>query len=211
MKLASLALAVAIAAACSSQKDPAAAAIAAADAAWAAVKAETAKLVPDQAKSVDAAIAAAKDAFAKGDYAKALKDATGVTALVADAQKAATAKKEEWVAAWRTLDSTVGSALTAIGTQVDALATAKKLPAGVEKTAVEGAKATLASAQQMYADAKALYQSGDYDAALKKAGAIKDEVGKIMTSLKLEMPVGTEAAKTLGEAATKTLEGMMKK
>jgi hypothetical protein len=209
--LSALALAVAFAAACASQKGPAEAAIKAAETAWAAVSAEATRYVPDQAKTIDAAIKAAKDAFAKGNYAVVVTDAGTIPAKIAELQKVIAAKKDEWNAAWRTLDSALGSGLTAVQTKVNELATAKKLPKGVEKAAVEGAKTGLAAAQQTFDEAKKMFGEGEYEVALAKANAVRGELAKIITDLKLEMPVAAEAGKTLTEAAQKTIEGTLKK
>ncbi len=120
-------------------------------------------------------------------------------------------KKSEWTAAWRTLDSTLGSGITAVQTKVDELMSAKKLPAGVEKAAVEGAKTALAAAQQTYDEAKKAFQGADYAGALAMASKVQAELGKIMTDLKLEMPVAAEAGKSLVEAAKETIKDTMKK
>ena len=211
IKVSVVVLAVAVAAACASQKGPAEVALKAAQDAWAGVSAEAAKYVPDQAKSIDEALKAAQDLFAKGDYAAVVKDAAAIPARIADLQKTIQTKKDEWTAAWRTLDSALGSGLTAVQTKVDELATAKKLPKGVEKAAVEGAKTAVATAQQTFADAKSAFGEGNYEAALAKAEQVKKELARIMTDLKLEMPVAVEAGKTLTEAAEKTIEGALKK
>ena len=60
---------------CANQKAPAEAAIATAETAYAAVEAEAVKYLPDQAKGISDAIAAAKESVAKGDYAAALTSA----------------------------------------------------------------------------------------------------------------------------------------
>jgi hypothetical protein len=211
IKVSAVVLAVAFAAACASQKGPAEAALKAAQDAWASVSAEATKYVPDQAKSIDEALKAAQDLMTKGDYAGVIKDAGAIPGKIADLQKTIQTKKDEWTAAWRTLDSALGSGLTAVQTKVDELTKAKKLPKGVEKAAVEGAKAALATAQQTLADAKTAFGEGNYEAALAKANDVKTALAKIMTDLKLEMPVAAEAGKTLTEAAEKTIEGTLKK
>ena len=211
IKVLALVLAAGFAGACASQKVPAEAALQAAESAWAAVSAEATKYVPDQAKGVEDAVAAAKDAMTKGDYEAVIKSAGAIPAQVAEVTKAVAAKKDEWTTAWRTLDSTLGGGLTAVQTKVDELAAAKKLPKGVEKTAVEGAKAALAAAQQTYADAKIAFQGGDYEGALAKANEVRSAVAKIVTDLKLEMPVLAESGKALAESATKAIEGGIKK
>ena len=202
-----LASAVVVTAACSSQKVPAEAALQAAETAWAAVSSEARKVVPDQAKALDAALTAAKEAMTKGNYEEVIKGAGAIPGQVADIQKAIADRKSEWTASWRTLDSVLGGWSTAVQAKVDELATARRLPAGVNKAAVEEAKNALATAQQTFADAKTAFGNGDYTAALAKANDVKTGLTKIMTDLKLDMPVAAEAGNALAEAATKAIAG----
>ena len=53
------------------------------------------KYMPDQAKSLDAALAAAREKFNKGDFKAALADAQAVTSKAKEAASAAAKKKEE--------------------------------------------------------------------------------------------------------------------
>jgi predicted small lipoprotein YifL len=212
IKVSAVVLALAFLVACGArQRGPAEEAIKAADAAWAAVSAEATRYVPDQAKGIEDAIAGAKNAFERGAYAGVIADAGAIPGKIAELQKVIDEKKSEWTAAWRTLDSALGSGMTAVQTKVDELMGGKKLPAGVNKADVEGAQTALAAMQQTYAEAKTAYGDGDYQGALAKANQVQAELGKIMTGLKLEMPVAEGAGKALTDAATKTIEGALKK
>lgn len=211
VKVSALAVALAVAAACESQKIPAEAAMKAAETAWAAVSAEATKYVPDQAKGIEQALQTAKDSLAKGNYEAVIKDAAALPAKIADLQKAVAAKKDEWTAAWRTLDSTLSSGLTAVQAKVDELAKAKKLPAGVDKTAVEGAKTALTAAQQALEQAKVAFQNADYEGALAKGNQVRADVAKIVADLKLEMPVLAQSGAALVDAAKQTIQDTMKK
>jgi predicted AlkP superfamily phosphohydrolase/phosphomutase len=150
IKVLALVLAVGFAAACASQKVPAETALKAAETAWAAVSAEATKYMPTEAKGIGDAIAAAKGELAKGNYEAVIKDAGAIPARIADLRKSLEQKKGEWTSAWKTLESTLGSGLTAVQAKVEELTKARKLPAGVEKTAVEGATTALATAQQKF-------------------------------------------------------------
>src|SRR5262245_59979250 len=83
---------------CATDKGPAQAAIAAAETAVNSTLAEASKYVPDQAQSLQAGLATAKEKFSKGDYAAASAEAKAVTdkasqvAAAASARKAALAK-----------------------------------------------------------------------------------------------------------------------
>jgi hypothetical protein len=198
-------------AACETQKVPAETAFKAAETAWAAVSADALKYMAAEAKPIDETIAKAKAALANGKYEEVIKETTPLPAKIADLQKAVLAKKSEWTAAWKTLESTLGSGLVAVQGKVDELVAAKKLPKGLDKAAVEGGKTALAAAQQAFAGAKTAYGNGDYEGALAKANQVKNDLAKIMTDLKLDMPMAAEAGKALTESATKTIGGVLKK
>ena len=70
--------------ACGNSKALSDAALKTATDAYAAVSADAQKYVPDQAKTVQDAIAGAQAASAKGDYAAALDQAKGIPAKVTD-------------------------------------------------------------------------------------------------------------------------------
>ena len=197
--------------ACETQKIPAETALKAAETAWAAVSADAMKYMAAEAKPIDETIAKAKAALANAKYEDVIKEATPLPAKIAELSKAVAQKKDEWTAAWKTMDSTLGGALVAVQAKVGELAAAKKLPAGIDKTAVEGAKTALATAQQTFADAKTAFGTADYEGALAKANQVKAELGKIMTDLKLEMPVLAESGKALVESANETIKSTLKK
>ena len=78
--------------ACADQKGPAEQAIKAAETAINAIKAEAEKYDPEQVKSLESALVAVKDKFAKGDYKAAIIEAQS---LVDKAKAAQAAKKAE--------------------------------------------------------------------------------------------------------------------
>ncbi len=180
-------LAVTFAVACETQKVPAEQAMAAAESAWAAVSTEATKLVPDQAKTIETAMASAKAAMAKADYATALKEATALPPMIADVQKAVVAKKAEFAQSWGAVDGAVSGMVTAIQTTLDA--SAKRLPRGIDKKTVEGAKTSFATLQAAVADAKTAYEAGNYTTAIEKANAVKADAMKLMQTLKIEPAV----------------------
>ena len=193
-KVVPIVLALGLAAACETQKVPAETAMKAAEDAWAKVSAEAVRYVPDQAKGVEDAMKAAKDALAKGEYAAVIKEAGALPAKIGEVQTALTAKKNEWTKAWAEMDTTLPATVTAIQAQVETLVKAKKLPAGLDKAAVEGAQTALAAVQQTWTDARAAFEKGDFQDALAKAATVKDEAAKIMASIKMEMPAAAPAA-----------------
>ena len=89
-------------------------AIKAAETAFSAAAAEAMKYVPDQAKSVEGAIAAARAAFDKGDFKGATAAASELTAKITALGEAATAKKAELTTAWEGLSTGLPGVVGAI-------------------------------------------------------------------------------------------------
>ena len=90
-----------VSACAAADKAHATAAIKAAEDAIAAARASDAsKFAADQLSSMDAAVASAKAAFEKGDYASALNQARDVAAKAKELPAAASAKKAELAKAW---------------------------------------------------------------------------------------------------------------
>jgi len=174
---------LALVVACASDKGPAEVAIKAAEEAVNAVKAEAAKYVPDQLKKVEDALKAAKDNFGKGEYKAALDGAKDLAGKAKDLAAVAAAKKAELTKSWDELSAGVPKAAEELKAKIDSLSKAKKLPAGVEKSAVEAAKAGYDEAVKGAAEAMEVYKAGNLSEAVAKAKAIKDKIAELMASL----------------------------
>jgi hypothetical protein len=175
---------------CANQKGPAEQAIASAETALAQVRDVAQKYVPDQLQAVDAQIASAKDAFAKGDYKGVLAAAPAITAAIGSLKDAAQAKDADAQAAlskakddWGSVSTDVPKMVDAIQSRVDILSKSHHLPANVSKDALAGAKSGLDSLKSMWSDASSAASSGDYTGAMSKAQAVKDKAADIMKSL----------------------------
>ena len=164
------------------------AAINAAQTAFDAVTAEAAQYVPDQQKTVADAIAAAKDAFAKGNYQQALTDAQALTAKITGLKDAVTAKKTELTNNWTALSTGLPQVVTAISDRMSILGKAKKLPAGLTQEAYDGAKAGFDTINQTWAAAQSAFSSGNLMDAVAKANSVKAEAAKVMTALGMQLP-----------------------
>jgi hypothetical protein len=175
---------------CANQKGPAQQAIAGAESALAAVRDTAQKYVPDQLQAVDAQIASAKDAFAKGDYKAVLAAAPAITTAISSLSDAAQAKEADAQAAmskakdaWTSISTDTPKMVDAIQSRVDILSKSHHLPANVSKDALAGAKSGLDSLKSTWSDAQSAAASGDYTTALSKAQAVKDKAAEIMHSL----------------------------
>lgn len=178
-----------------SQKGPAEEALKAAEAAVAGAKATVEKYVPAQWKALNDAVKDAKDKIAKGDYAAALAAAQAIPGRVAEATKAATAKKEELTKTWAGLEASVTGAVKAVEEKVASFAAMKKLPKGMDKAKLEAAQAGLADAKKAWDEAAAAAKAGDFMAAIDKANAVKAKAAGLMASLEVPAPAPAPAAK----------------
>jgi hypothetical protein len=175
---------------CANQKGPAEQALASADTALAAVRDMAQKYVPDQLQTVEAQLASAKDAFARGDYKAVLAQAGTLTAAIGGLKDAAQAKAADAQAAmsqakdaWNATSTDVPKMVDAIQSRVDILSKSHHLPANVSKDALASAKSGLDSLKSTWSDATSAASSGDYTTAASKAQAVKDQAAAIMKSL----------------------------
>jgi len=175
-------------AACSNQKAPAEQALKAAEEALNAGKAEAMKYVPDMVKSVEDALTAAKDTFAKGDYAGATTAATAVAAKAKDLVSASAAKKAELTKDWEELNAGMPETIAAIQSRVDALSKNKKLPKNLDKAKMESAKSDLAEVGKSWDEASQAYKEGNLADALAKGKGAKEKAAQIMSSLGMTAP-----------------------
>ena len=166
-------------------KGPAQAAVTAANEAVSSARAEGAKFVPDQFQALSDAAAGAQAKFDAGDYKAALEQAQGIPAKAQAVMQAAVAKKAELMESWKAMEGSLPTMVAAIQKKVMELAAAKKLPAGMDKAAVESAKTSLEGATSMWAEAGTAFGAGDMMAAVAKAGQVKATVTELSTKLGL--------------------------
>jgi hypothetical protein len=169
--------------ACSSDKGPAEQAIKAADTALSGVKVEAAQYVPEQVQPVEAALQGAKEAFAKGDYTAALNSAKDLEAKAKELGLVAAAKKAEVSKQWDDLAAGVPEAIRTVQGRVDALAQAKKLPAGMDKAKLEELTTALVTLTQVWAEATDAFTAGKVAEAVDKGRGVKDKVTELKTTL----------------------------
>ncbi len=173
---------------CGSEKVPAEQAIKAAEEAFNSAKAEAAKYVPDQVKSVEGLIASVKDKFAKGDYKAVLTEAGAIPGKVKELTAAASAKKEELMKAWGSLSEGLPKVVEAIQSRVDMLSKAKKLPAEVSAEKLEQAKSGLAAIQQEWNQAQEAFKGVNLMDAVAKATAVKEKAKQALETLGMPIP-----------------------
>jgi PBP1b-binding outer membrane lipoprotein LpoB len=179
--------------ACSSGKAPAEEALKAAEQAVNGAKAEAAKIVPDQVKSLEGALSSAKDKFEKKDYKAALADAQAIPGKVKEVIDAAKAKKEELTKSWTNLSEGLPKMVEAIKSRVDILSKSKKLPANLPKEKFEEVKSGLGTALTDWAAAQDSFKTGNVGEAVSKANSIKEKAVQFMQTLGMPVPEGAKS------------------
>ena len=194
-------LAAFVAVACG--KGPAQAALTAADAAVSGAKADGEKYVPEQFKALSDAAGAAKAKFDSGDYKGALEGAQAVSTQAQAVVAAAAAKKTELMESWKAMEGSLPGMVADIQKKVMELATARKLPAGLDKAGVESAKTALEGATASWAEAGTAFSAGDVMKAVAKGSEVKKTAEELMTKLGMAPTAADAAAPAAAEPAKK--------
>ena len=188
MLFALVAVTILFLAACSSNKEPAAAAIKAAEDAFNATKTEAMKFVPDQVKSVEDAIKAAKASFEKGNFDEALNMAKAAQEKVKEMNAAVAVRKENLAKNWAEISGGVPEMLEAIKSRLDTLKSGKRLPKSMDKAKLEQAEMHYEVASLMWDEAKKAFSGGNPADVMPLATAAKEDAVKAMEILELQMP-----------------------
>lgn len=185
LKMTALVLCCVALVACS-QKGPAEAALTAAQTAVDGVKAEAAKYVPDQAKSLMASLTSAREAFDKGDYKMALESATAIPAKAKEAAAAVAAKKDELTKSFTALTGSLPATVEQIKAKVgEYVAMGKKLPKDMDPAKLDAAKSGLEAAQKTWAEANEAFKSGDLMGAVAKGNDVKGKADQLLAALNI--------------------------
>lgn len=175
-------------ASCGVQKGAAEAAIKAAEDAYNNAKASITAALPEDAKKVEEAISAAKADVEKGDYKAAMAAIKDVPTQVTTLNTQAAEKVKELEASWQGLNANLPAAVTALQGKVDKMAKMKKLPAGMDATKFDAAKASLTTATDAWTAAQAAQQSGNWAEAVAKGNEAKAATVEGMNSVGMPVP-----------------------
>lgn len=171
--------------ACGQDNKPAELAVKAAETAVNTAKAEAVKYVPDQVKSLEDALAAVKEKFAKKEYKDVIPEAQALANKAKEVLDAAKLKKEEMVASWTGISEELPKMVETMQGKVDELSKAKKLPADLTSEKFVEAKAGLAAIKEEWAKAMENFKAGNVADALVSATAIKEKASQTMALLGL--------------------------
>jgi hypothetical protein len=171
-------------------KEPAAEAIKAAEAAYNAIKNDAMNYIPKQAKGVENAIKATKEIFDKGSFDEALKSAKAITEKVMVLTTAVAIKKAELTGNWEEISGEVSGMLDVINERLDTLSASKRLPKTLNKAKLEDAKADYEAAAKMWDEARSTFSGGNMVDAIAKAKTVKEKAMAVINNLLIkETPI----------------------
>jgi len=164
-------------------KVPAEAAVQAADGAVASLGDAARKYMPAETEALQQSVVAAKELLAKKEYKAALAAAGEIPGKATALLAAANDKHNDLMASWGEASGPLPQILGAIKGRLESLAQSKKLPDGVQQSAVDAAQAALTAIETGLAEAKAQADGGDLQAAAVKASDLKAKALQVMASL----------------------------
>jgi DNA repair exonuclease SbcCD ATPase subunit len=171
---------------CASNEAPARQALAAAEASLAEIRVDAAKYAPEDLKAAETRLARIKEDLAKQEYKDVLGGSTQLTKETATLKETVVSKQTQSVAAtneWESLSEEVPKMVEAIESRVDTLSGSRKLPADVDKAAVESAKSALESMKSQWAEASAAFNAGNAIEAADKARMVQARGEKVIDLL----------------------------
>jgi len=187
----SLAMAALLIAGCANQMEPAKKAISDIEAAVQAAGPDAAQYIPDQLQAVNSQVSDLKMKFDQKDYKGViaaapalLTQAQGLAAAAASAkEQALAAAKEALNGEWTNLAANLPAQLAAVTSRVGILSKSKKLPAGLDKAAFDGAKAATDEATTLWQQATSAQAAGNLEQAVASAKQVKEKLDAAMATL----------------------------
>ena len=171
--------------ACSPAK-PAQNAITAAEEALAAAPADAQTYAADAYVTATTKLAEAKQALEQQDYKLALASANEAAAKAGEFAAAIASKKTELTEMWTGLSGEMPNAIAALDARIAALGKMGRLPAGMTKATVDGAKASVAEIRTMWGEAVAAFDGGNLIEAAMKGSTCRQKVTHVRSALVME-------------------------
>lgn len=185
--------AVALLAACTSQKEPAEQAVASIEASLNEVRADAQQHAADQLQAADASVNRLKEQLAKQDYSAVMQTAPSVRAELAALRTTVTEGKAnaEAVAAaaqqeWNELSAAVPPMVEKLQARVDQLTKSRKYPKGMDKAGFEAAKTGFEGLKTEWTEASSEFTSGEAASAVRKARNAKARAEELITQLEIQ-------------------------
>lgn len=187
LQIPSAALLVVLVVACTSQKEPAEAAVQALNASVSAARPDIEHYAADRLPAIDDAVGAVSRKLTAGDYAGVLADAPVVTTAVAEASRAAADRRTALTAEWGAF-SGIPVMVQQATQKVAEITATRRLPKGMDMAALEAGQATISRATTLMAEASMAFEQDDLNVAVAKAKEIKAMIEPLMARLGLPAP-----------------------
>lgn len=181
-KLLMLVVASTLAVACSSEKEPAQAAMNGLETAVDAAKPDIERFAADRIAAVNDAVKAAKAKLDDENYAGALADVQGATKTLTAAAEEAAARKAQLSTDWATFTG-MPAMIGQIKGRMAELNAMRRLPRGLNKATLDDAKSSVDTASELWDDASDAHGRGHLIVAVAKAKQAKPMVESLMTTL----------------------------
>jgi hypothetical protein len=185
--------AVALLAACTSQKEPAEKTAASIEASLNEVRADAQQYAAEQLQAAEASVNRLKEQLARQDYSAVMQTAPSVRAELAALRTTVTEGKAnaEAVAAaaqqeWDELNAAVPPLVEKLQARVDQLAKTRKYPKGMDKPAFEAARSGFEGLKAEWTEATAEFASGEAASAVRKARNAKTRAEELITQLEVQ-------------------------
>ena len=175
-----------LAVACSSEKEPAQAAVNGLETAVAAARPDIERFAADRMTGVDDALKAAKTKLDADNYAGAIADVQGATGTLRDAAEAAAARKAQLSTDWATFAG-MPAMMGQIKGKVAEFEAMRRFPRGMDKAKLDGAKSSLDAATNLWDEASEAQDKGHLIVAVAKARQAKPIVESLMATLGIPM------------------------
>jgi hypothetical protein len=172
--------------ACSGNKGPATTAVNAALDSYKAVRADALQYIPEQAKSVEDALTAAKASLDKGDYDAALNGAKGIPDTVKGFAEPIAAKKAEMTAAWKDMSGGVGEMVDTLQKKIITLMSAKG--GSMDPAKLDTVRSSYDAAVKAWEDAQSAASAGAMGDAVAQGKVAQDKATSVMTDLGMKVP-----------------------
>lgn len=185
--------ALALLAACTSQKEPAEQAAASIEASLNEIRADAQQYAAEQLQAADASVNRLKEHLAKQDYSAVMQTApsvraelaalrTTVTEAKANAESVAAAAQQEW----NDLSAAVPPLVEKLQARVDQLTKTRKYPKGMDKAAFDAAKSGFETLKTEWTEASAEFTSGEAASAVRKARNAKAKAEELINQLEIQ-------------------------
>ena len=183
-----------VAAACSSQKQPAQKLIADIDEVTSAAAAEATQYVPEELSAVQERLGRLKAAYEQRDYATVVSQAPDLLGAAQSLAPDAASKKDAMLRAlndsWTDLATEIPPQVAAVQTRLDELAKqpGKRAPAGVD---LDASRTAIGAALSLWSKAQAAFAAGNMDEAVNTAKDVKTKLSDAASAVKLDLPKTT--------------------